>query len=599
MSVKLLGSATLLVALMLAIGGVAISSLSKTASTSADSYTLATKPLASLGVARATANEMRALVNATILESTDTGRARETATIKRDDTVVLAELGKVQRSLQTPDSKRTFARLVSDWERYRVKREQALTLATTQPDATAWAFNRDHLRPLFQRVSADFDAMFRAKVDLAAAGAAHVRRTYASGRTSIALLLAAASIFGLVVAWLIAAGIRRNVGQVLERLSMLREHCTTDLRAAMDDMARGDLTVTIAPVTPLIESWSNDELGDVAQAVNAVRDNTMASVEAYNASRESLAVMIGQVAGTASTVSSASHRMAANSEQVGRAVEQISDAVGEVAAGSQTQVVGIEEVRRIADEVTEATRRSADDASVTAQTAEDARRIATEGGRAVIEATSAMASVRRASALATESIRSLGDTSKEIGGITDTIGAIAEQTNLLALNAAIEAARAGEQGLGFAVVAREVRKLAEQSRSAAQSIVALSGEIQAETERAVEVVEDGAAHTAHGVATVEQARDAFQRIGASVDDVTGRAGHIAGSMQQIAASARQMGERITEIAAVAEQSSAFTQQVSASTEQTSASTQESASSAGELAREASGLQRLVSQFTIR
>ena len=106
--------------------------------------------------------------------------------------------------------------------------------------------------------------------------------------------------------------------------------------------------------------------------------------------------------------------------------------------------------------------------------------------------------------------------SEQIEGIVATITGIAEQTNLLALNAAIEAARAGEQGRGFAVVAEEVRKLAEESQSPPASIAGLIEEIQAETAKAVEVVEDGARRTEEGAATVEQAREAFEPLGASV-----------------------------------------------------------------------------------
>ena len=309
----------------------------------------------------------------------------------------------------------------------------------------------------------------------------------------------------------------------------------------MDRMAAGDLTATVAPVTEPIASWSNDELGDVAQAVNAVRDNTIASVESYNASRESLAAMIGQVAGTAATVSSASTQMASTSEEAGRAVGEIAHAVGDVAEGSQKQVVGIDDARRLTDEVSEASTRSAEDATATAQAAEAARAIAAEGATAVTEATEAMESVKSASAQAADAIRALGRKSDEIGGIVDAITNIAEQTNLLALNAAIEAARAGEQGRGFAVVADEVRKLAEESQEAAASIATLIGEVQSETGRAVEVVEDGAARTEQGAATVEQAREAFQRIGGSVEDVTARVAQIAASIQQIAASSHADG----------------------------------------------------------
>ena len=206
--------------------------------------------------------------------------------------------------------------------------------------------------------------------------------------------------------------------------------------------------------------------------------------------------------------------------------------------------------------------------------------------------------VRESSLRATEAIRELGAKSGQIEGIVATITGIAEQTNLLALNAAIEAARAGEQGRGFAVVAEEVRKLAEESQDAAGSISALIGEIQAETAKAVEVVEDGARQTQDGVATVEEAREAFLTLGASVQDMGTRVDEIAAAIQQIASSSQQVQSDMTEVAAVAEQSSASSQQVSASTQQTSASTQEIAASAQELARTAEELERLVGQFTL-
>ena len=230
--------------------------------------------------------------------------------------------------------------------------------------------------------------------------------------------------------------------------------------------------------------------------------------------------------------------------------------------------------------------------------AHEAREIAQHGVGAAEQAQDAMRSVRESSDSVTNAIRELAAKSDQIGEIVSTITGITEQTNLLALNAAIEAARAGEQGRGFAVVAEEVRKLAEESQQAAAEIAQLIGAIQTETSNAVSVVEDGAQRTRDGAAVVEQTRDAFQRIGTSVEDMAGRIEQIAAVSEEISASAESMQQGISEVAAVAEESSASTEQVSASTEQTSASAQEIAASAQELSSNAELLSQLVGQFKV-
>ncbi len=422
--------------------------------------------------------------------------------------------------------------------------------------------------------------------------------TFASAKQLTIGLIVVALLLAVGLALWITRGITRGVDDVVERLNLLRDRDTTDLRGGLEKVAAGDLSTEVVSATPRIERWTNDEIGDVAQAVNEIRDNTLASVEAYNTTRLALSSMIGEVGETATALSSSSQEMASTSEEAGRAVGEIANAVGEVAHGAQRQVEAVESAKGMTEDMAQATQASAGNAQETASAAAQAREVAQAGVQAAGEATKAMEAVRSASQEATEAIRGLGSKSDQIGGIVATIKGIAEQTNLLALNAAIEAARAGEQGRGFAVVAEEVRKLAEESQGAAATIAGLIGEIQAETGKAVEVVETGAARTQQGAATVQQTRESFLQIGSSVEDMGGRVEQIAAAVQQIAATAQKMTEEMGEVASVAEQSSASSEEVSASTEQTSASTQQIAASAQELSRTAEQLEGLVGRFTL-
>ena len=498
-----------------------------------------------------------------------------------------------------------FAESGSDLERMNDVREDfAAYVEATAPALDAGIEGRDaeaiaildETETLYAELQEHLASWSETKGTLSGATFAEAKATADGARTLTIALMAVALLVGAAVAVLLSRQIRNGVAVVLDRLAGLRDHCATDLEKALDAMAHGDLTVEVTPVTPRIETWSNDEIGDVAQATNSIRDKIVSAIEGYNGSRDALSTMIGEVAETASTVSSASQQVAQTSEEAGRAVHEIASAVGEVAQGAQRQVESVESAREVAEQVSSVTSESAANAQTTAEAADKARAVATEGQQAVSQASEAMTAVRDASLEATQVMRDLGAKSDEISGIVATITGIAEQTNLLALNAAIEAARAGEQGRGFAVVADEVRKLAEESQHAAAGIGQLVQQIQAETGRAIDVVESSAGRTQEGVETVEQARLSFELIGTSVDDVTGRVGDIAAAVQQIAASAQRMRTDMEEVSSVAEQTSASSQQVSASTQETSASTQEIAASAQELARGAEQLEHLVGQF---
>ena len=490
-----------------------------------------------------------------------------------------------------------YDEVVADWKTY-IDESAPFLAPSRKLDTEAATAVLNGAQPKFDAASATMVKWAAYNEHLGEEQLKQSRSAYGSARTLLLLLLFAGILVGAGVAFVITRQVKRVVSTVLNRLGMLRDHCAADLSAALGSMAHGDLTVSVTPVTPLIDDPARDELGQVASAVNAIRNSTVASVEAYNEMREQLSGVMGELTANAETVSSASQQMASTSEETGRAVGEIASAVTDVATGAERQVRMVESTRTAVQEAARAAGESADTAQATTAAADEARRVAGEGVEAAEHATEAIRGVASSSQQVAEAIEELSNRSQQIGGIVDTITGIAEQTNLLALNAAIEAARAGEQGRGFAVVAEEVRKLAEESQTAAGQIAGLIGEIQTETGKVVEVVAEGAQRTEDGVHTVERAREAFEAIGTAVEDMSARVAQIAAAVEQISAEAKRAEADVAEVAAVAEQSSASAEQVSASTQQTSASAQEIAASAQSLAGTAEQLNQIIQRFKV-
>jgi len=198
------------------------------------------------------------------------------------------------------------------------------------------------------------------------------------------------------------------------------------------------------------------------------------------------------------------------------------------------------------------------------ETAEKTREAARKGEGAVEQTVKGMDSIKIKVFETAKKIRDLGEHSQQIGEIVQVIDDIAEQTNLLALNAAIEAARAGEHGKGFAVVADEVRKLAERSGKATKEIAELIGNIQKVTGEAVAEMEAGTSEVEQGAGLAVDAGNALKEILQNVEDTYRQIQNISAASEQISASSHEVVSTVNNVSSVTEQNTAATEEMSAS-----------------------------------
>lgn len=286
---------------------------------------------------------------------------------------------------------------------------------------------------------------------------------------------------------------------------------------ATERIASGDLTEEIPIQT-------KDELGQLANSMN---------------------VMVRKLRDLIGEVLHAAHNVASSSQEISASAEQI-------ATGSSEQASSAQAVNELFTDLTKAIESVAKNAEEAANLSRKTVEIAEEGGNVVKASIDGMNQVNEQMAL-------LEEDSNRIGDIIEVIDDIAEQTNLLALNAAIEAARAGEQGRGFAVVADEVRKLAERSREATEQIARIIKGMQHNTGLSVESV-------SQAVEKTSQINEAFQRIAEMINESSGRAEEIAAASEEQSAQSHQVLESVETISAASEEAAAASEEMAATTE---------------------------------
>ena len=317
----------------------------------------------------------------------------------------------------------------------------------------------------------------------------------------------------------------------------------------MKDIAEGD-----GDLGKRVDGDRKDELGELGRWFNTFVDNIQDIIAAVNGVSQ-------EVASGASEISASNEEISGGVQEQNQQVLQISSAVEQMSAS-----------------IVEVARKSNDAAT----TAAESGRVAQEGGQVVSQTIEGMRTISEAVTASAASVSELGKRGDQIGQIIEVINDIADQTNLLALNAAIEAARAGEHGRGFAVVADEVRKLADRTTKATEEIAVSIKAIQTETSEAVRRMETGTEQVNTGVVTATQAGDALQQIVAKAQDVAGMIQSIAAAAEEQSTASEQVAHNIEKVSAV--------------TEQTAQGTTQAAQAASQLLQRAERMNGLVARF---
>ena len=362
-----------------------------------------------------------------------------------------------------------------------------------------------------------------------------------SSAKSAKWVLAVGLTVALILAGLITFLIKQSVVKPLQMVN-----------AALDDIADGE-----GDLTKRLTVDGRNEVGRLCETFNRFVGKLHVSISRVAATTASLAAAAEELSVNTTQLSKGGQEQAQQATQAAAAVEEMSATVTEMAKNAQ----GV------------------------ASTAQDANRAAGQGNDVVANSVTGMTRLAETVRTSAERIQSLGHRSEQIGEIVKVIEDIADQTNLLALNAAIEAARAGEQGRGFAVVADEVRKLAERTTKATKEIADTIRTIQSDTGGAVASMETGTREAQEGMAMANKAGERLGEIVGAVQTVTGMIQQIAAAIEEQSTATDQIAGNIESVAAVSKRNEGGLAQVTQAT--------------GELARLAGDLQSVVGGFKLK